>query len=388
MASAKKIKKYQRQRIRLDAVSLEERASSSFLPRVKMRKAFSLEASLAAYRLPELMRFLENLAGSRGPIFEANYHPVRKEYFLREVQLGLAFQSCVQLKLEKLKQELPEHVFHPVLEIFNQYQIRFPWREALIQPRVVGDAFQYAKAANEMADGLRAALTHKAYQKQVNAFIQAANRNYRTLMSYIELLFSRRATLWVIRLDLGYAWPMNDYDTVKKDREHFLRNLRKNSPVGEPFGYAWKLERPTSQTWRHHFLLFFVPQTGQTPGYVAQTLGDYWNTVVTKGLGQFLNCCALPKGARRRVGTGEINRARIGPDSPLEQAVWYMTQLDYYIRLRPDRKWKTFFGGNRTTAMEKPSTARRPGKRRQTLADRLTEAGHHNAMPRYREETE
>jgi hypothetical protein len=233
---------------------------------------------------------------------------------------------------------------------------------------------------------LRSELTGEAYQKQVNAFVQAANRNYGTLMSYIELLFSRCATLWVIRLDLAYAWALDDYDVVKHDRERFLRSLRESSPVGEPFGYAWKLERPTNKSWRHHFLLFFRPQKGQDAAGVAQALGDYWSTSITRGQGAFLNCNALPKGAPRRVGTGEIGRTRFTLGSPLEQAVWYMTQLDYYIKLRPDRKWKTFFGGNKATAREKPPTACRPGKRSQKLADNLAEVGRYNAMPRCEEE--
>jgi hypothetical protein len=55
---------------------------------------------------------------------------------------------------------------------------------------------------------------------------------------------------------------------------------------------------------------------------------DLQSTSITKGQGAFLNCNALPKGAPRQVGAGEISQTRFTPGSPLEQAVWYMTQLD------------------------------------------------------------
>lgn len=387
--TAQKLRKYRRLRIRLDGRSLEERASRHYHARVRERSAFSPQAQTSAYLLIEVVRFLDNLMKSRGPLFYVATHPATGKQYLQERQLATPFARCIELKLEKLKEELPDHIFHPALEIFSRYQRLFPYREALLQPAIRdNNPVAYAEAANQIAEALRLELGSKAHQQRVNAFIQATNRNYRALMAYIELLYTKASTLWVIRLDLGYASALNDYDVVQRDREKFLRSLRRSLPVGEPFGYAWKLERTVNKSWRHHFLFFFKPQKGTDAAGIAEALGQYWNTTITKDQGAFLNCNALLRGAHRRRGTGAIGRTDFTADSPLEQAVWYMTQLDYYIKLRPDRKWKTFFGGNKRTAADKKSIARRPRKPSTKLVHQIQEIELGLAMPRYYEESE
>ncbi|WP_156126554.1 inovirus-type Gp2 protein [Burkholderia sp. 9120] len=289
---------------------------------------------------------------------------------------------------------LPHHAFHPALEIIERrFRHLLRYREDILADQIQGQLHTYANEVNQAVEGIRADLLHASFRKASSEFIRASNENFRTLHAYVATLFSKCTTLWVIRLDLGYTSVQN-YETVKKHRESFLRYLRQNTSIGQPFGLSWKLEFSHKGSWRHHFLLFFKPVPTTTAEQIGNQLGEHWlsttrNAQTGRSDGAFLNCNTINRRASlslavRRFGTGTVTCKQLGPGRGIISAIQYMTQLDYYVKLRPKKGMKTFFGGNKKAAEEKKPAVRRTRKPRVTLRDQLSKVEEaHQAMPRY-----
>lgn len=409
-------------RIRLDHAGLISRASLFFADKKDAQARLPSEASLVLRQLSEIVDLARGLSKTRGPLFEVvpMKHAAEiglsrvKNPFIKfaltnagdeiglfdctgELGYGALFRRCLQTKLEVAMKYLPHHAFHPVFEVIKRhFGPLLHYREDILADQIKDDLYTYANEVNRAVELIRADLLSIGFRKESGNFIRAANDNFQTLESYVATLFGKRATLWVIRLDLGYTIH-KDYEEVRKHRESFLDDLRKRSPVGRPFGLSWKLEYSHQGSWRHHFLLFFTPMLNATPEQIGDRLGEHWLSTTTMNAqirhsdGAFLNCNAINRRAARsyavrRFGTGTITRKQLElPASDINKAIQYMTQLDYHIKLRPQRGMKTFFGGNKTAAEQKESTGR-PRKPRQNLGDQLSELSLRLAMPGYQEE--
>lgn len=417
------IPRQQSLRIRLDTHGLMSRASLHFSGKTNAQMRAPGEVSLVLRRLSEIIDLARGLSKTRGPLFtvvsvkdaaamglsrhnlsfikSARTHSGDEIGLIDcsgELGYGSAFRRCLQTKLEAARKYLPHHAFHPVFEVIERHLAALHgYREDIIADQIQGDFYTYANAVNRAVELIRADLRSIGFKKDAGNFIRAANDNFQTLESYVATLFGRRATLWVIRLDLGYTHH-KDYEEVRKHRESFLVYLRKHSAFGPPFGFSWKLEFSPEGSWHHHFLLFFAPMVNTTPEQIGDTLGEHWlssttiNAKTGRSEGAFLNCNTLnrraaPAHAVRRSGTGVITRQQLAqPVSHINQAIQYMTQLDYYIKLRPQSRMKTFFGGNKTAAEQKKSTGQRSRKSRQNLAEHLSELSIRQPMARRLEE--
>lgn len=409
--------------IRLDRSGLVSRASLFFAHSRDARVFIPDGTSLVLSQLPEIVELARGLAKTRGPLLavvpmkfaaQMGFSGTRPPFIkvaptesgeeiglydcTGELHYGTLLRRCLQAKLETAMKYLPHHEFHPALEIVERHlRPLLRYREDILADQIQGKLYAYANEVNQVVENIRADLRYAGYRKVSNEFIRAPNENFRTLHTYVTTLFSKRATLWVIRLDLGYT-TAQDYGTVKGHRESFLRYLRRNTSVGQPFGFSWKLEFSHKGSWRHHFLLFFEPALDATIEQIGNQLAEHWLSTTLNAQtgcndGAFLNCNAInrraqPSFAVRRLGTGAVTHKQLRPGSDIIKAIQYMTQLDYYIKLRPEKGVKTFFGGSRTAVEEKKSTIRGPRKPRQTLADQFSEIALKSAMPRYQEETE
>ncbi|MGF6245508.1 hypothetical protein P3T42_007286 [Paraburkholderia sp. GAS38] len=412
-----------RDEIRLDRSGLVSRASL-FFAHSRDAQAFAPgETSLVLSQLPEIVELARGLAKTRGPLFAvvptkfagkmglsgtpgSLIKTVRTESgeeiglydCTGEFRYGILLRRCLQTKLEAAMKYLPHHAFHPALGIIERrFRPLLRYREDIFADQTQGQLYTYANEVNQAVEAIRADLLYAGFRKVSSEFIRATNENFRTLHAYVTTLFSKRATLWVIRLDLGYTTSQDD-GTVKKHRESFLRYLRKNTSVGPPFGFSWKLEFSHRGSWHLHFLLFFEPVPTTTAEQIGNRLGEHWlsttlNAQTGRSDGAFLNCNTInrrasPSFAVRRLGTGTVTHRQLGPGSGIIKAIQYMTQLDYYIKLRPEKGMKTFFGGNRTATEEKKSTIRGPRKPRRKFGDQFAEIALNSAMPRYQEQTE
>lgn len=419
--------------VRLDPYALLSRASLFFASPTHAQTLLSMDAMLALRGLPAILDLMRAILRLDRPVFEviptktafdkglkgtlspfSTLHPPISPRAGDEIGLfdctdegyGTRFRNCIQLKLEALMQALPHHAFHPVFILFLHHtRPMHRYREDVFVPAAqIGESlYAYANMANQAIAGMRADLMNARFQKDAAEFIRSANKNHQALDTYVATLFSKRANLWVIRLDLGYHIPQ-EYKDAKRHREKFLAWLRKESPTGPPFGVSWKLEFSDKGSWRHHFLLFFVPRPEAAASQLADMLGMHWSSVITmntitgKSEGAYLNCNAIPRNAYRefavrRLGTGTINRKQLGPESGIASAVRYMTQIDYYIKLRPGPRINTFYGGDKITAAKQKPAAQRSRKRKpiavakMSLTNQLAQVASHQAMPRSYQET-
>lgn len=408
--------------IRLDRSGLVSRASLFFAHSRDARVFIPDGTSLVLSQLPEIVELARGLAKTHGPLLavvpmkfaaQMGFSGTRPPFIkvaptesgeeiglydcTGELHYGTLLRRCLQAKLETAMKYLPHHEFHPALEIVERHlRPLLRYREDILADQIQGKLYAYANEVNLAVEGIRADLLHANFRNASGEFIRATNENFRTLHAYVTTLFSKCTTLWVVRLDLGYTSVQN-YETIKKHRESFLAYLRRNSSVGQPFGLSWKLEFSHKGSWRHHFLLFFAPVLNTTAEQIGNQLGEHWLSMTTlnaqtgRSDGAFLNCNTIDRRAPlsfavRRLGTGTVTRKQLGLGSDIIKAIQYMTQLDYYIKLRPEKGMKTFFGGNKTAAEEKKDAVRRPRKPKQKLDDLLSELSLRQAMPRRQEE--
>ena len=380
--------------IKLDAVGFIERMTvleelSGVVPRRP-----PLEAELIVGGLRLIIILMEVLRRTRGKtIFEPKFSSLDRKLHLPDTGLVPFFENCLNLQLEIAEKYLPYHEFHPAIRLFASCQKAFPqYGNVIFAPKNRGaDLFQYSAEMNDAIEKIRSVLSSVDFVRACKDFIRSAHKNHQTLTDYVNTLFTKRATLWVIRLDLACPFSPNtvpvEYEKTNAQpyRENFLAFLRSKSPVGRPFGYSWKLECGFNGAWRYHFLLFFTPLKGFTAIEIGDLLGTHWANVITEGKGLYRNCNSLPERDPRRLGTGTINRSKIRRRGDLNKAIRYMTQLDYYAKLRPGKRGNTFYGGDKATAAKKKPITRKP---RATFRGKLSEIEQHQAMPRfYQEET-
>ncbi|WP_415887580.1 inovirus-type Gp2 protein [Neptuniibacter sp. QD37_6] len=115
-------------------------------------------------------------------------------------------------------------------------------------------------------------LSEPKFQKLILKSKQTTDKNYRSMLSYIDKLFKKRSRLLVVRVDLSYkaeiadicrrasftmADHVSEFEQVKADLERLLRNRRHNKIFRGLLGYIWKLEHGVLRGYHYHVVFFF-----------------------------------------------------------------------------------------------------------------------------------
>lgn len=139
------------------------------------------------------------------------------------------------------------------------------------------------------------------------------DKNYQSILHYIDNLFSRYARLMVIRLDLGYRKDaMIDlelyqaYWQAKYDKEHLFNNMRTNQIFNHMVGYIWRLEYTEQKGFHYHLIFFFDGSKVKEDISHATMIGEYWVKSITEDSGLYHNC-NLHKEKYTYCGIGMIN---------------------------------------------------------------------------------
>tara|TARA_R110000868_G_scaffold96949_3_gene266656 strand:+ start:4911 stop:6017 length:1107 start_codon:yes stop_codon:yes gene_type:complete len=147
---------------------------------------------------------------------------------------------------------------------------------------------------------------------------KGAVQRRRSILTYIEQLFSYRARLLVIRLELGYRkgyfleredFFRQDLASVKQDWS-FLYSEVKAGLVPDMVGSVAKLEYGILKGFHLHVLLMFDGSKRKSDLRIADIIGRYWQENVTGGHGNFFSCnrAAL----QREGGKNKYQRLGIG----------------------------------------------------------------------------
>ncbi|SFG24381.1 YagK/YfjJ domain-containing protein [Neptunomonas qingdaonensis] len=186
---------------------------------------------------------------------------------------------------------------------------------------------------------------------------KTCDKNYRSMLSYIDKLFEKRSRLLVVRVDLSYKRKYNDamkksilnnkdvgleadeFEKVKSDMERLLRNRRNNTIFNGLLGYIWKLEYGVLRRYHFHVLFFFNSSTRCRDATIGENIGEYWSNEITEGRGAYFNVNGssshYQNDARGQVHCTDGN-ARNG----LRHIASYFSKADYFMRLELPKRFK------------------------------------------------
>jgi hypothetical protein len=216
-------------------------------------------------------------------------------------------------------------------------------------------------------------MTHQNYTLNTTDASYLTDKNYQSMVNYIDNLFERRSRLLVMRLDLSYRKDIDtpflneveiyhSYCQAKADREHLFRNMRSNSIFDEMIGYIWKLEYGKEKGFHYHFI-FFKNSEDKQDITIARRIGEYWANVITQGRGLYYNCNA-DKGKYRYLGIGTIDRSHTDSITNLKhKVVPYLVKPDENLRVLRIDIDRTFGRGEmqeKTETRGRPRTSKQP----------------------------
>lgn len=246
--------------------------------------------------------------------------------------------------------------------------------------------------ANDFVKFLRSQSDAQDVRKKLADWRRNANKNLGRIRQYVDLLFERHARLEVLRVDLLYreacvddqsapkagerlsaasqqcqAHMLDgkkivrenlariDVRTAKEDMAHFLRNMRNNTIFDAMVGYIWKLEYSRWSGYHFHCVFFYDGSKVQKGAYLAQQIGDYWASTITKGRG-FAHNCNLDQRRYRSWGIGRVDYDDVDKRVKLDQALAYLAKREQYVRVKPGSKCRVF----QTGVVKQKAVAGRP----------------------------
>lgn len=254
----------------------------------------------------------------------------------------------------------PYHRFNPYLDLFFFAAASFGVTSILCKRCYKSDMFLCAQRGNNFIEYIRSHANSDEFRKAINEYRRLPSKNYAGLKQYIGALFSKRSALLILRIDFTYRPFLNDqgdfvfptYDEVKRNLKRLIMHLRKTFSVGDLAGYAWNLEYNFEKGPSHHFLILLDANLAQQAIVVAETLGIYWENIITDRKGLHYNCVTHDY---KFHGTGIIHRSDEQARKNLLLAATYLTQIDYFLRLDVPNNGRTFGRG----CMPKKKAAKR-----------------------------
>jgi len=256
------------------------------------------------------------------------------------------FHLMTNHSVEQIDFMLPIYRFNPYVELFiRNMNNRLGGTEGV--HRLINCNNEVVKAVdsfNGFVDSIREEAKSKAFKIITNNHKRSSNKNYISLLHYIDNLFINRSRLLVLRIDLSYEKEPHNYRLnkeeinqkylqAKNDREHFFNNMRSNTLFNHLLGYVWKLEYGVSKGFHYHMIFFFDGSKVQQDITKAEMIGKYWRDVITQRRGASQNC-NINKKKYKYLGIGMINHNETELIENLKNKVaYYLIKPDYYARM-------------------------------------------------------
>ncbi len=132
-------------------------------------------------------------------------------------------------------------------------------------------------------------------------------------VQFEERMFEKRSRYLMLFLTLNYKPEYRDditLDDIRRHRDRLLKNTEYNSLLKGIEGYIWKIEEGREAGLHIHMLIFYSGAS-RADVHIAQSIGEYWESVATRGLGAYWNSNGDKDSLRRRglgLGVGQVNR--------------------------------------------------------------------------------
>ncbi len=194
-----------------------------------------------------------------------------------------------------------------------------------------------------------------------------SRERYAEYCKYADSLFEKYARLLVIRLDVFYQKQLAaapDVHAVVADLNRLLNNRRSNTLFYAMCGYIAKIEYGIEKGIHIHLIYFFDGSKRNNSSHVhlAQEIGEYWVSTITKGCGAYWNCNAEASAyeSRGRRGIGIVNHYDEKARANLSYVIRYLCKTDQYLRPKIGAKVRLIRRGD-----FHPIPAVKRGRRRQ-----------------------
>lgn len=330
---------------------------------------YVLESINAAVRLKGLVRLSDKILKKKRPAFiysdgmgsdRERSAPCAGAVCTR---LGTEIVNTIDLDIAGIYTEFPEHKFHPRLRILMDAieQGQAHYREFIASPQatqascVVVEQKRCLIAQEILFRVLRVSRTPE-HRGNCERHAHARRQRIRSARKLIDSLFTKRARLLCVRVDLRYShvlkWLRHDpstqrppsYEEVCSHREHLRDIMRKQLFSKVEYGYLMRMEWAPRTGFHFHLMLLLDGRSLRDGIKVGNLVGMAWIERVTKGQGFFFNCNthALNKGYRWR-GTGMFHRDDEAGKLNLLQAAKYLCKADYYMGYYRGEGERTFF---------------------------------------------
>ena len=108
---------------------------------------------------------------------------------------------------------------------------------------------------------IRDSVNGTKFKIAVNEYQRSSRKNHKSVLDYIDSLFSSYAKILVIRIDLSYKTGINaNFLRVRKDRERLFLNAKSNKIFTNMIGFVWKLEVGFYKGFHYHMIFFLMGQ--------------------------------------------------------------------------------------------------------------------------------
>jgi hypothetical protein len=127
------------------------------------------------------------------------------------------------------------------------------------------------------------------------------------------------------------------FEQLQRDRTHFFANLKgKTSLFKHLLGYAWCIEFTPGAGYHMHLVFLFNGSKIEKHAWLAQQIGEYWKTSITKGRGYFENCNMKWDETSPKYGLGIIEETDARKRQNLRQEVLsYLTKPGQLVLMLP-----------------------------------------------------
>jgi hypothetical protein len=207
---------------------------------------------------------------------------------------------------------------------------------------------QAADLFNRLVNELRVYCKSHKVKTKVSKRLAEANERFAEYGAYSDAIFADCASVIVIRIDLSYKPVLADSIDAHQavdDLDHLLNNMRSNSMFRALKGKIFKLEYGVVKKIHWHAVLYFDASVRHKLGHIhlAQKIGEYWSTVISKNRGDYWNVNSGIEEYRRAgiLGIGHIHANDTKLRDRLKNGIIrYLCKADQYIKPKvgPDIK--------------------------------------------------
>jgi hypothetical protein len=208
----------------------------------------------------------------------------------------------------------------------------------------------FAELFNSLIKKVRETCRSSVFKERLRYREDNAKRNEAKGLALEAKMFGWQSRHLILMLHLGYELQHRKSITlseIQQHRDRFFNNRHMNGLLRGIQGFIWKLEEGADTGLHLHVLLFYTAKS-RADVYIAQQIGEYWKTVVTKGKGSYWNSNAQKREHRlfgHGIGTGMIDRTDTEKREALRENIRYLAKADQFLLMKCDQHTRTFATG-------------------------------------------